>query len=323
MSDSQHNDSSATSVLSTSVIICCYTLDRYRDVLEAVHSALDQTQPSLDVIVVVDHNTELYARLKKDLPASVTLTLNDGVKGLSAGRNIGAQAAKGEVLAFLDDDAVAEREWLENLIAPFVDPQVMAVGGRAVPFWVQGEESQWLPNELLWILGCSYEGMPIGEGQVRNVMGCNMAIRADMLSRVGFFNTELGRTGMSGAAEETEISMRLTDLSDGARIAYQSSALVHHKVPPSRLTLRYLLLRSWDEGRSKAILQKTHVRRGKLRVEGTYLRRLLFRSVPRRVVRVPHGPSLAQAAAILLCVGATGSGFAWGMIRGRVTPTQN
>ena len=103
---------------SVSVIICAYTERRWCDLAAAVRSAADQSVAPLEVIVVSDHNVELLERARRELPEALVL-YNDEQRGLSGARNSGVRAARGEVLAFLDDDAAAARDWLEHLLAPY------------------------------------------------------------------------------------------------------------------------------------------------------------------------------------------------------------
>lgn len=99
--------------LDISVVICVYTEDRWEDILAAVSSVRAQSHPALETLLVVDHNPALLDRLAKEYKevddADVRVLANAGPRGLSAGRNTGIAAARGEVIAFLDDDAVAER----------------------------------------------------------------------------------------------------------------------------------------------------------------------------------------------------------------------
>ncbi|WP_033195892.1 glycosyltransferase family 2 protein, partial [Streptomyces xiaopingdaonensis] len=100
-----------------SVVICAYTAARWQDTRDAVDSVLRQSQPPLETLLVVDHNQELHDAFATEYArnAAVRVLPNSGPRGLSAGRNTGIAASRGEVVAFLDDDAVAEREWLRRL----------------------------------------------------------------------------------------------------------------------------------------------------------------------------------------------------------------
>src|SRR5699024_3917564 len=121
-----------------------------------------------ELLVVIDHNEELQARAEAELTGARVLA-NAGPKGLSGARNTGLEAATCGVVAFLDDDATAEPHWTSHLLAPYRDPDVLGVGGWAVPDWQTGEPA-WFPEEFLWVVGCSYRGLPTSTAPVRNLI---------------------------------------------------------------------------------------------------------------------------------------------------------
>jgi len=128
-----------------SVIICCYTEQRWEDLLAAVASVRRQTLRASEIIVVVDHNPLLLRRVQEYLPDVVPME-NKGSRGLSGARNSGIARARGSLIAFLDDDAVAMPDWLQLLqedlryrgsgssslvtTAGYLVPRRVSVGGR-------------------------------------------------------------------------------------------------------------------------------------------------------------------------------------------------
>ena len=247
-----------SSLPEVSVVICSYSEDRWDRLIGALDSVRTQTFPPKQTIVVVDYNVDLYKRLIFTVPDAVIVE-NAGPKGLSGARNTGAGIAKAEIVAFLDDDAEAEPDWLERLAAMYDDPDVLAVGGRVEPLWEAGRPGHFA-SELDWIVGCTYRGMPKVATEVRNVIGANMSFRAGVLERVGGFNTTLGRQdAVPLGCEETELCIRAVIGAPGSRVVYEPAALVHHHVPAERGTLRYMLARSWGEGISKAQVSRVVV----------------------------------------------------------------
>lgn len=301
-----------------SVVICAYTAERLKDIHEAVDSVLDQTLKPHEVIVAVDHNEELFHTLRSGLPSQVSVVLNKAIRGLSETRNAGIRHSIGEIVAFIDDDAVAADTWLEHLTAHFARPEVAAVGGRAVPQWSDGERPKWFPEELDWIVGCTYKGLPLNGNECRNMIGCNMSFRRDCLQLAGLFSSELGRIGrVQGVGEEAEICLRVKQVMPGKAILYEPEATIYHKVPPWRVGLKYLIQRSYNEGFYKTIVKRLSVNLSgpALSTEGAYLSYLLRTAIPGRLRRFYQPHAISQAGAILLSTSATVTGYLWGSIR--------
>src|SRR2546427_4071232 len=116
--------------LAFSVVICTYAEKRWDELVAAVSSLRTQTLPPEEIIVVIDHNPELLARVGSELP-DVTGVENPGRRGLSDARNSGLAVARGDVVAFLDDDAAAEPEWLAVLAEGYAGGGVVGGGGVA------------------------------------------------------------------------------------------------------------------------------------------------------------------------------------------------
>jgi glucosyl-dolichyl phosphate glucuronosyltransferase len=118
-----------------------------------------------ELIVVVDNNPSLTAALLASLPSSVRL-LETERQGLSEARNVGIAAADSDVVAFVDDDATAGLRWLSSLMEAFDgDEDLVGAGGPVIPRW--GAERQWLRDELLWVVGCTYKGHREDAGPIR------------------------------------------------------------------------------------------------------------------------------------------------------------
>src|SRR4051812_2715518 len=176
-----------------SVVICAYADERWGELTEAVQSVRRQSYPPLEVIVVVDHNVQLLSRAQAALPA-VRVLESSGPKGLSGARNTGIAASAGAVIAFLDDDAVADPDWLARIAAGYADPSVLGVGGAIRPRWEDGRPAGF-PSEFDWVVGCTYQGMPTALSPVRNLIGANMSIRREVFGLVGGFTDGIGRVG--------------------------------------------------------------------------------------------------------------------------------
>jgi O-antigen biosynthesis protein len=311
---------SAPAPPTVAVVLCCYTEDRWTEIMAALGSVRAQTRPADAVLVVVDHNPALYARVRDAAPADVVVTPNRHRPGLSGARNTGVVLAGTDVVAFLDDDAVAEPDWLAHLVAEYADPGVAAVGGRIDPVW-PGERPGWFPPEFDWVVGCSYTGQPSSRAVVRNVIGANMSFRRAPVLAAGGFAEELGRTAgaLPLGCEETELCIRLTART-GGQVVLQPLARVRHHVSGERGTVRYLRRRCFAEGLSKAAVSARAGSGPGLSAERGYALRVLPAGVARGVrdaLRHGDGAAARRAAAIVLGFAATAAGYLVGRLRAR------
>jgi glycosyltransferase involved in cell wall biosynthesis len=298
-----------------SVVICAYTEHRWAALVEAVASVTRQAPAPGETIVVIDHNPELLAQAHTAFP-EVTVLANAGRRGLSGARNTGIQVARGDVVAFLDDDASAAPDWLAALSSAFTDATVIGAGGLAVPRW-EAADPAWLPAEFLWVVGCSYRGLPAGRAEVRNPIGANMAFRRDALLSAGGFTDGIGRVGRTPlGCEETELSIRARALT-GGRVLHLPGCEVHHRVTAERATWRYFRRRCWAEGLSKALVRESVGADAALASERGYVLRTLPTGIWNGIRASTRGDwaGLLRAGAIATGLAITTSGYAWGCVR--------
>jgi GT2 family glycosyltransferase len=260
-----------------SVVICAHTARRLA-ILEASTDAVRaQLAGGDELIVVIDHNPDLLDAARTFLgrdSGSLRLISNENQLGLSGARNAGVAQANGELIVFLDDDAVPQAGWLNELASPFTDPDVIGTGGTAAPAW-ETRPPDWLPDEFLWVVGCSYRGLPEHTAQIRNPIGANMAFRKSTIAQAGGFTDGIGRVGHTPlGCEETEFSIRATRAT-GGRIVHQPTATVDHLVTADRGSVRYFFRRCWAEGISKAFVSKLAGSDAALESERRYTTRTL------------------------------------------------
>ncbi|MEY9930237.1 O-antigen/teichoic acid export membrane protein/GT2 family glycosyltransferase [Catenulispora sp. GP43] len=293
---------------SVSVIICAYTLDRWDDMLAAVGSVRHQTVRPDEIVLVIDHCPELLKRAQEEI-GGIRVVPNQCLRGLSGARNTGIRTASHDVLAFLDDDAVADPDWLERLLASYENESVLGVGGLVTPRW-DAERPAWFAREFDWVVGCSYRGMQI---PVRNFIGANMSFRRDVAVRLGGFRTDLGRVGTRPVGgEDTEFCIRATSETEGGSLVYQERARVRHRVPEKRGTRRYFLSRCFAEGLSKSVVRRMSGGGAGLASERGYLSSAIPAALVRPLRRGPDRPSFATVPMLIAGVLYTVSGFVVG-----------
>jgi GT2 family glycosyltransferase len=301
-----------------SVIICTYTQRRWEALLDAVASVDRQTQRALETIVVIDHDSELLERAGATL-RHVRVMESAGERGLSGARNTGVMASHGEIVAFLDDDAIADDTWLEELARPYDDPDVVGVGGVANPRWGGGTAPRWLPREFYWTIGCSYRGLPTQTAPVRNPIGANMSFRRAVFDRIEGFVSGIGRVGRTPlGCEETELSIRARRAYPGGLVLHVPAACVEHHVDAERLSWRYYCSRCWAEGLSKALVTEEVGSEDGLSSEWTYTLKTLPTGALRGIVDAVRGDITG-----FLRSGAIVAGFlitVAGYLRGRLAP---
>ncbi|WP_179467603.1 glycosyltransferase family 2 protein [Mycolicibacterium vinylchloridicum] len=294
-----------------SVVICAYTTERWERLRQAVESVLTGSGEPVDLIVVIDHCDELLDSAEQLYGGDrrVRVIPNTEARGLSGARNTGVRAARGEVVAFLDDDAVAQPGWADDLRNHYADTTVAGVGGYASPVWPAARPA-WMPAEFDWVVGCSYIGQPKQLAQVRNPIGCNMSLRRSAFLRAGGFRSEVGRVGATPVGcEETELFIRIRADEAANQVLFAPDIRVEHHVTQDRATLRYFVRRCYHEGLSKAVVTELAGAANGLSSERTYVSRVLPRGVARELLSMtPHG--LARASAICLGLAATAAGFA-------------
>ena len=295
--------------LATTIVIPTHSEERWASLVRTIASARSQNHAPAEIVVVTDHNPELFRRIRRDL-AGVTVLENAYAQGVSGNRNTGAFHAQTSLIAFLDDDTSADPDWLGRLIKPFEDATVVGTGGGISPDW-QFSRPRWMPEEFLWAVGGSYAGMPTKTAPIRNVWSASMVVRREVFMAVGGFRVGFGKLGDVNRPEDTELCLRMSALA-GGHWMYVPDAVIRHEVPARRSTFNFFLHRCYSEGRGKVQMAGLHNGNATLGAEKAYLR-----SLPRAVVRnVGAGltgkgvDNFLQAGGVLAGVAAAG----WGTV---------
>lgn len=259
--------------LTTAVVICAYTEDRWDQLCACVDSVLGQSPAPDALIVSVDHNEALYERCQDrwasapghGVPIQVIRNKYDG--RLGSARNSAADVARGDLLMFIDDDAAADAQWLAQLVSVYeAHPEAVAVGGAALPVY-ETRRPRWFPKEFDWVFGCSYAGLPEHLGPLRHLIGANMSVRRHALSVVGGFHSD--------DHDDMDMCHRLAARFPERRILYQPEAVVRHHVPARRVTWSYFWRRCFFVNKGKVHAFAAMDTAANLSAETTFALRLL------------------------------------------------
>lgn len=243
-----------TESIVVSVVVC--TFNRAIFLRKCLASLLNQENaPPFEIIVVDNNSTDETATVVETIRRETIIPFQYiflEEMGLSRARNAGIHAAQGALVAFIDDDAVADARWVQEIEKGFqLFPQAVAQGG-AVAGDYEIPRPAWLPDELLLAISVGDMGdEPRWMNAREAALGCNMAFRRETFCEHGEFLTTLGRTGLSLlAAEEVEFCLRL--YKQGMSILYNPRMRIKHWVPKERLTKTYIRQRMFWNGRSIA-----------------------------------------------------------------------
>ena len=221
---------------SISVIVCTYNGKRtIRECLEGIRKI---DYPNFEVIVVNDGSTDGSEIIAKDYGFRV-ISIPNG--GLSNARNVGMRAAKGEIVAYIDDDAVADPQWLTYLAATFLNTDHVGAGGPNIPPADDGPIAECVANS---------PGGPIhvllSDRKAEHIPGCNMAFRRDALMAVDGFDARFRIAG-----DDVDLCWRL--LKRGWTLGFNPAAMVwHHR----RNSVRAYWKQQLNYGKAEGYLER-------------------------------------------------------------------
>ncbi len=306
--------------MNVSVVVCTYSTNRYRDFCEAVESVLAQTYESVEVVLVIDGNETVHEWTTERFGKQdeVVIHCNEENRGLSYSRTQGVEHASGDIIAFIDDDAIADLEWVEELVRGYEETDAIAVGGRMVPEWVV-QKPTFLPKEFYWLIGVNYEERLKDWSEVRNTNGSNMSFRRMVFDELGGFDEQVGMTEDNQIqAEETEFAIRMQQ-AFGQGMLYNPDAIVAHKVFDYRTDPVWLGKRAFWQGYSKRAIAELESK-GVSAEETDFLAHLAVSSVPKYmmdIVRNRSKTSLKRLLALFFFTACVGLGYLYGIARPR------
>jgi glycosyltransferase involved in cell wall biosynthesis len=223
------------------VSVVVVTYNRPKDVKDTIDSLLNQSVKPFEVIVIDDGSNP---PLSIDYPNKNLKRMRfDQEVGLSNARNYGISIARGRYVAFIDDDAIADKCWLEEIQKGIGVADIL--GGPIRPAYQEVPPKWW--NE-------KYFGVPAGIGNAisRTIWGCNMIVRKEAFNAVGLFNPKIGRQkGKLLCSEEMDFIDRATK--KGLSVQFMPAVVVYHKVKLKRMTFGYIVRWNYYAGKSRKI----------------------------------------------------------------------
>lgn len=244
-----------------SIVITSYTLGRLKDIFELIDSIKAQSYPNIETIFIAERSMELHEKVKvygeqRGMP-NMKPIFNHGKPGLSAARNLGIKEAKGDIVAFVDDDVILFPDWAEEMVKTYEDDSVIGVTGSAFPLW-QDESMNWLPEEFYWIISCTAWTGWTETRIVRGAFGANMAFKREAFNDGCLFSPNAGYTRGSHhqpVSDDLEFSLKVRRRT-GRSIIFSPGARVWHRVGKQRLSLGFVVARAHQIGCTRRIVRK-------------------------------------------------------------------
>jgi glycosyltransferase involved in cell wall biosynthesis len=315
-----------------SIITSSYTLDRLQDIMELIDSISAQTYKYIETLIVTERSPQLSEKVREYMSTNgykgMRVLVNNGEWGASAARNLALDEAGGDIIAFVDDDAVLFPDWAEATVAAYAgDGSVIGLTGPILPRWET--KADWFPRELYWVFSCTYWDTAV-RMRVRNGYGTNLSFQGEIFRTGTRFLTTLGVKGrgtqgwQEPGGEELELSLRI-QRATGKYIIYDPGVRVWHKVYRYRLGAGFMAKRAYWEGYAKAMLKRRYrpaAGEAVLSTEYQLLRRILFRLLPSAFGRLFYRPltgwhQLRVTGLVLVCVAEGYLGYWRSSLRGQ------
>lgn len=266
---------------------------------ECIESLLNQDYPRYE-IVVISESAEVSEFVRDKFEDDNIVSVKDIDNpdgGVSVARNAAVNATNGEVIAYIDSDAVADKEWLRKLGSIYRNNNVLSVGGRAEPDWT-GKRPKYLPDEFLWLVGVTHRGHPEDGSIVRSTFGCNMSYRRSVLEKLKFSDNLGKEHGYNLQGEEPELGIRMREKFNSG-MYYSDSARVYHKIDEEQTTLKWLTRRAYLQGVSKSIIQNETQKEDSLGTDKNFLGFMIKNSLPSYSKGLVYGPRIDSVYLIL------------------------
>ncbi len=300
-----------------SVVICAYTEDRWTMLEAAIASAQLQTYAPQAIVVVIDHNPSLFARARAAVPEwtsaggpPLTVVENAFDGHLGSARNTGVAQCGSDVVAFLDDDAAADPTWLETIVGPYVDASVHAVGGAPLPVY-ETKRPRWLPEQMNWVFGCAYDGLPTVLAPTTRLIGASMSVRRSSLAAIDGFHSD--------DHDDMVMCHQLAMTFPDGAVLFEPRAVVRHNVVAARVTWSYFWNRCFKVNRSKARELHRLGNAGDTTEDRSFVLGAIGRGLSGAGRDLTHGDlfGIVRFSVLLIGIGTAAVGFAVGQLDNR------
>jgi glycosyltransferase involved in cell wall biosynthesis len=283
-------------------------MDRLKDIIDLLDSVKVQAYPNIETVFIAERSRELFERVKdyaqeKDIGRMIAV-FNDSEPGASAARNMGIKQANGEIIAFVDDDAILFPDWAEEMVKTYENDSIIGVTGLSYPLW-ECSAANWLPEEFHWLISCTGWSRCTEITDARNIWLQNASFRREAFKLAGYIDLDLGpKDGVQGfkgrefkegiISEEVELSLRVKKAT-GKRIVCNPHVKIRHKVYNNRLKLNYIARWAYWTGFTKHKTKRLYPQADAdvLSQEHELLVRIITKLLPGILKRFFYNPAIA------------------------------
>jgi glycosyltransferase involved in cell wall biosynthesis len=218
---------------------------------KTIQSIKNQNYSNYEILVVDNSCNNYIKRIveeEKNNPGNEEhlLYIKEPEIGLHNARHRGAKEARGEILLYIDDDVIADRNLISEIVKFYKDKKVGCVGGKVVPKW-EIDPPEWVTQFPKWYLSILDD--EDGPKEVKWIYGCNFSIRKDLLFELGGFNPDaFADKNMWWMRGDGEIGLLRKVHHAGKKVIYNPNAIVWHFIPKKRMTVEYFKERAFKSG---------------------------------------------------------------------------
>ena len=233
------------------IVVTSYDFNRINDAHDLLDSIKFQSYEDIEVIYIVEGSVDLYDAVReycKGIGLIIRAVYASEKLGLGSARNLGSKLAKGDIVAFVDDDVVLEPNWVKNMVETYSDG-IIGVTGSAYPLW-QDKKLNWLPKELYWLISCTDWTDWHEITEVGTLWGHSMSFRKEAFEKAGDF-------AFMRVGEDLEFSNRVREKT-GMKLLFNPRVRVGHKVHGYRVGFKFVAKRSRYMGSSRRLLKITN-----------------------------------------------------------------